>query len=322
MHRLLLSILLIAGFCGLAAVPYAKVWSTETLFPSSTPSTTSSTTPVPFYYDWFQHGKIKADTTPVQPIKDDVDDTLQPDAMNGTVSEQPINMDDNTKHSGDHPYGPYVPAGSTDEHTLVRRSNLLAKRGTYRGTIQMNCRKAPMVCKNAGYHQNCLRGARGNYKTVRYTNGPDEDKPFPEAKKNRYNSGVSTGWATPCNARPFSQISYDRWWDDLNNPPYNENVGHQTDEWPMATMKTGPFNNQSPTSPFVQVSLRCMNNDNNNAESNQVMDFRRCRNGYVLKGPHGEKGAMVNQDGTLPHLRSITSHQGNQFQNMHGPRRG
>jgi hypothetical protein len=230
MHRLLLSILLIAGFCGLAAIPYAKVWSTETLFPSSTPFATFSKTPVPFFYEWFQHDEIKPDILPTQITSKDVDDTLQPQAVNGTVSEQPIDTEDDSKHSDRHLYGLYVPAGETDEHTLVRRSNVLVKQGVFRGTIQMDCRIAPMVRKNAGYYQNCLRGARGNYKLVTYTNGPNEDSPYPEARKNRYNSGVSTGWATPCNARPFCQISYDRWLDDLNNPVYNEEVGLQTDE--------------------------------------------------------------------------------------------
>jgi hypothetical protein len=263
MHRLLLSILLIAGFCGLAAIPYAKVWSTETLFPSSTPFATFSKTPVLFFYEWFQHDEIKPDILPTQITSKDVDDTLQPQAVNWTVSEQPIDTEDDSKHSDRHLYGLYVPAGETDEHTLVRRSNVLVKRGVFRGTIQMDCRIAPMVCKNAGYYQNCLRGARGNYKLVTYTNGPNEDSPYPEVRKNRYNSGVSTGWATPCNARPFCQMSYDRWLDDLNNPVYNEEVGLQRDEWPMAIMKTGRFNNQSPTSPLAQVSLRCMDNVNN-----------------------------------------------------------
>lgn len=78
-----------------------------------------------------------------------------------------------------------------------------------------------------------------------------------------------------------------------------EKMSIQTDEWPMRTMKTGPFNNQSP---LIQVSLRCMDNKNNVAGSNQVMDFRRCRGPYKPKGSYESK-KLVTSDRPLAHLR-------------------
>jgi hypothetical protein len=198
MNRLLLSMLLIAGLCGIVFVPYDKIWSAETLSPSSAASTASSIIPLSITYGLPQHNEIAPDNILPKTTNENVDDV------------QPIDANDRSKNEDSASWGLHVPVGLTENSTLVRRTNVLVKHGVFRGTLQMDCKAAPMVCKNAAYFQNCLQRAGGNKQQVVYRNGSQEDtNDTPEAGRNRYNSGVSTGWATPCLARPFAQMFID-----------------------------------------------------------------------------------------------------------------
>jgi hypothetical protein len=151
-----------------------------------------------------------------------------------------------------------------------------------------------------------LNRAYGNSKKILYSNGPWEaDDPnnkvgdkvkTPFADDNRYNSGVKTSFATPCNAMPFSQLFYDRFKgghpltvDLLDNTKTKVGVkwiGLQADEWPMASMWNPNFVKNSPIS---QVSLRCMDHDNNGVGAKYITTFRTCQGHYVPEGPYGPK---------------------------------
>ena len=63
-------------------------------------------------------------------------------------------------------WGLYVPIDIDWDgvKTVVRRAVGLERRGVNRGVVQMDCLKAPEVCKNVGWYQNCLNDAKGDYK--------------------------------------------------------------------------------------------------------------------------------------------------------------
>jgi hypothetical protein len=131
-----------------------------------------------------------------------------------------------------------------------------------------------------------LRGAKGDHKKVLYTNGPQKDEEF--SMDNRYNSGVETSYATPCNAAPFAHLSYDRWVGaSLSGSKLDKKTGRlryiglQTDEWPMAAFWTDNFDSNAQ---IPQVSLRCINNANNSNGGQSIMNFRRCHGEYKAGG--------------------------------------
>ena len=66
--------------------------------------------------------------------------------------------------------------------------------------------------------------------------------------------------------------------------------GLQTDEWPMATMNTGPFNKNDP------ISLRCMTNDENVAGSREVMAFRRPEGKNYVSGGKWKHSRLGEED--------------------------
>lgn len=161
-----------------------------------------------------------------------------------------------------------------DGKTHVRQAGPgggLGKTPGFRGVVQMDCKNSPEVCKNAGFYQNCLRGAKGDYTKVLYTNGPTEDAKVdtPVADRSRFNSGVSASWSTPCRAWPFAQ----RFWhpQETRQKPLPD-TGLETDEWPMATMNTGSWSKNNINHP---ISLMCMTHEQNVAGSQEVMAFRR-----------------------------------------------
>jgi hypothetical protein len=194
----------------------------------------------------------------------------------------------------------------TEESTLESRALGPKKSGKFRGAAQIDCLRSPLVCMNAGWYQNCLNKAYGNSKKILYSNGPWEaDDPknkvgnnvkTPFADDDRYNSGVKTSFATPCNAMPFSQLFYDRFKgghpltvDVLDNTKTKVGVkwiGLQADEWPVASMWNPNFVKNSP---IPQVSLRCMNQDNNGVGAKYITTFRTCEGHYVPEGPYGPK---------------------------------
>ena len=275
MHMMLLLLslsLLFAVSSGLKAVQFGETRSAETLFPSSSLTSSPSSSIVPSLHDpeLIEHNYTKPEDPFPDSIEDDQISIEQLELNDESSSSRGANMGDRFHNKDGNEWGPYIPIGVNDGQTHVRQAGPgggLGQVPGYRGVVQMDCMKAPEVCKNAGFYQNCLRGAKGDYKKVLYTNGPKEnDKKTPVADKNRFNSGVSTSWSTPCRAWPFAQ----RFWhpQELSQGPFKKS-GLQTDEWPMATMTTGPFNRNYP------ISLRCMTNTENRAGSQEVMAFRR-----------------------------------------------
>lgn len=289
---LILSIsLLFAVSSGLKAVHFGETRSAETLFTPSSPTSSpfSSTIPDPPEAELINHNYTK----PEDSLSESIEDVTTPieqveftEPIDEDLPKRGSEMNDHSHNEHDHSWGPYIPIGLNDGKTQIRQAGPgggLGRVPGFRGVLQMDCRNAPHVCKNAGFYQNCLRGAKGDYTKVLYTNGPtedDEDEGTPVADKNRFNSGVSTSWSTPCRAWPFAQKF---WHPQQKNEVPLEKLNLQTDEWPMATMTTGPFNKNNP------ISLRCMTNKQNVAGSNEVMAFRRPMGPHYLTGGKWEQ---------------------------------
>jgi len=284
MHKML-TFLLISLLCvatsGLKAVPFGETRSAKTLFPYPA----SSTIPSPYEPKLIEHDYTEPENPLPQSIEEDQTIIERLELSNESLTTRGFKLDNHFHDKNGDNWGSYVPVGLDDEKTQVRRAGPkggLKQAPAYGGVIQMDCMKAPEVCKNAGFYQNCIRGAKGDYRKVLYTNGPLEDddpKKTPVADTARFNSGVSTSWSTPCRAWPFAQ----RFWHPQETPqnPFPKS-GLETDEWPMATMVTGPFGNNNPNHP---ISLRCMTHDKNTAGSREVMAFRRPENpNYVGRG--------------------------------------
>lgn len=265
---LLLSIsLLFAVSSGLKAVHFGETRSAETLIPSSSPF--SSVVPSSYHPELIENDYMQPEDPLPESIEDHQSIIEQPELNDESLPRRGFKMNDHFHNKVGDDWGLYVPIDLKGEKTVVRRAVGLEKRGTPRGVLQFDCKLAPQVCKNAGFYQNCIRGAKGDYKKVTYTNGPTEDKRVvgtPQADINRFNSGVSTTWSTPCRAWPFAQ----RFWhpQDLPKSPVPKN-GLQTDEWPMAIMETGDFGK------VPVISLRCMTSTENSAGARQVTNFRR-----------------------------------------------
>jgi hypothetical protein len=277
--------LLFAVSSGLKAVRFGETRSAETLMPfsSSSMNPTSSITPSFNDPELIEHDYIPPEDPLPELIDDDQMMVEHLELTDEGLPKRRFRMDDHFQNKVGDDWGLYVPIELEGEKTVVRRAEGLEKRGQARGTIQFDCKLAPQVCMNAGFHQNCIRGAKGDYKKVIYTNGPTEDSRVmgtPQADENRYNSGVSTMWSTPCRAWPFAQ----RFWhpQDLPKSPVPAN-GLQTDESPMATMKTGDFGTVPP------ISLRCMTSTENKAGARQVTNFRRPEGPTYKKGGKWEK---------------------------------
>jgi len=266
---------LVAVSSGLKAVPYGQVWSAETLFPSSTPTLLTATKldEAPKHDETTQN-PISHDT-----IEDNDGKTSPPNAAYGITSEQPFNMDDHFHNKDGDDWGAYVPIDWNNQISVVRRAVGLERRGVNRGILQMDYLKALEVCKNAGWYQNCLNEAKGDYKKVEYENGPTKAQNSAADIKNRWQSGVLTTWTPPCRAWPFCQ----RTWHPFANLRKQKlhKKGLETDEWPMASMKNPDFDATAST---PQISLRCMTHDQNTAGSNQVMAFGRCWPDYRAGG--------------------------------------
>jgi hypothetical protein len=312
--------LLTAVFFGLALLPYGKVWSTETPFPSSalspistqsgfsasSPFSISFPTSASTDYEAAQRHGTSQDLTSLRPIEDDVDNLSQPEPSNKIAPEQPFQIDGQFHDSDGDISDSDLPVNQTEESTLESSALGPKKSGKFRGTAQIDCLRSPLVCMNAGWYQNCFNKAYGNSKKILYSNGPWEaDDPnnkvgnkvkTPFADENRYNSGVKTSFATPCNAMPFSQLFYDRFKgghpltvDLLDNTKTKVGVkwiGLQADEWPTASMWNPKFVKNSPIS---QMSLRCMDHDNNGVGAKYITTFRTCEGHYVPEGPYGPK---------------------------------
>lgn len=158
-----------------------------------------------------------------------------------------------------------------EETPLFGQNEVLEKRQRapmYGGVMQIDCLHAPDICRNAGWYQNCLRGAHGNINAVTYWSGPYDET---VARANRKNSGVTISKTTPCKGWPFAQKFYHPQTQGYEEPAI------ETDEWPMATFQNSPFN---PAAPVPQVSLRCMTYTQNKAGAVAWTNFRRCEGPY------------------------------------------
>jgi hypothetical protein len=221
----------------------------------------------------FFHNDTKQENSPSKTFIDEDGTETQPRLDHHAEPNHGFDMDWHFHNKDGDDWGLYVPINLEDEKTVIRRAVGLEKRVQARGTLHMDCKNAPEVCKNAGHYQNCLRKAKGNYKSFFYTNGPLEtDKNArgktltPQANENRSNSGVSLSWSRPCRAWPFTQ----KFWHPQDSNGLGPKLDLETDEWPMATMRTGIWD-QLP----APVSLGCITPAGNTAGSQEVMYFRR-----------------------------------------------
>lgn len=111
----------------------------------------------------------------------------------------------------------YVPIGTTQDTTLVRRANGIEKRAAFRGTMQIDCLEAPEVCQNACWYQNCLMDAQGDATKIKYQDG---GRNTARDNANRLQSGVTTSRGRPCTTWPFGQ----KFWDTYQfNPNPSKN---------------------------------------------------------------------------------------------------
>jgi hypothetical protein len=277
MLQLQLIPLLITVTAGLKAVPLGEIRSAETL--SSSPSLSTSPAPLSTLTntDLFLHNDTKQARSPSETLIDGDETETQSPIDDHAVPNHGFDMDTHFHNKDGDDWGLYVPIELKGETTVVRRSVWLEKRAQYCGIVHMDCRKAPEVCMNAGYYQNCMRKAKGNYQSFTYTNGPledDENIGTPQANENRYNSGVTTSWSRPCRAWLFAQ----KFWHPQDPKGLGPVLDLRTDEWPMAIMKTGIVGQ------MVSVSLRCMTAAANSAGGREVTDFRRPTGPNYLPG--------------------------------------
>jgi hypothetical protein len=213
----------------------------------------------------FFHNDTKQENSPSKTFIDEDGTETQPRLDHHAEPNHGFDMDWHFHNKDGDDWGLYVPINLEDEKTVIRRAVGLEKRVQARGTLHMDCKNAPEVCKNAGHYQNCLRKAKGNYKSFFYTNSPLEtDKNArgktltPQANENRSNSEVSLSWSRPCRASPFAQ----KFWHPQDSNSLGPKLDLETDEWPMATMRTGIWD-QLP----ARVSLRCTTPAGNTAGS-------------------------------------------------------
>jgi hypothetical protein len=270
MLLILLIFPLFAVSSGLQAVRFGESKSAETLFPL--PST------VPTPSESSQHNQTKPDNLPLEPSLDGEEPIVQAEFDHDAPTERKFHMDDHFHNKDGDDWGLYVPIDLDKDTTVVRRAIGLEKRAAYAGVVQMDCKIAHEVCRNAGYYQNCLMGARGSYRAVEYIHGPSKKTPVTGADARRQWSGVTLRWSRPCKAWPFSQ----KFWDVPGVDGVDERL-IQTDEWPMASMQGVRYaNNPNLTPPGA--SLRCMANDHNSIGGVQVTNFIRGNANY---GPGG-----------------------------------
>jgi hypothetical protein len=128
--------LLTAVFFGLALLPYGKVWSTETPFPSSAPSPVSTqsgfSASSPFSisfptsastdYEAAQRHGTSQDLTSLRPIDEDVDNLSQPEPSNKIAPEQPFQIDGQFHDSDGDISDSDLPVNQTEESTLESRA--------------------------------------------------------------------------------------------------------------------------------------------------------------------------------------------------------
>jgi hypothetical protein len=261
-----------AASSGLKAIQFGQTTSAETLFSSTSPVSPISTEIHSIHPN---DGKVSGQL--VEIVDDIVEKLSDLDIEDRTTAEAHFNLADVYHgHKGKY-WSNYVPVDVISDKTVVRPLGL-ERRAKERGILQMNCMEAPDVCRNAGWFQNCLMGAKGDHTKVVYYNGPLGQK---NAAKNRYNSGVTVNWGRACRVWPFAQLFWHPQWDP-NATPKQKSQGFQVDEWPMANFILPEF---TPNSGSTETSLRCMWGDQNTAGSNQVMDFRR--NSATSKYPTG-----------------------------------
>lgn len=177
MLRLLTISLLFAVSLGLEAVSFGETKSAETLFQASTPSPTQLNNEL---------------SEPTSESSEHNEDLSESERVAGRTW---FNMDDHFHNKDGDEWGLYVPIELAGGTTVDRRA--IEKRAQKAGVVQIDCSMAPEVCRNAGFYQNCMMGAKGMYWKVTYKNGPLEpSNNAPKTDRNRYNSGVSTTYST------------------------------------------------------------------------------------------------------------------------------
>ena len=263
LHHLLLLLLPVAALANLKAVTYGEISSAQTLFPAPEPTNIQG-----FVTDDSKNGTNLVHVT----WRSDLHDLSVPAELQDAICNDDPNFHENLDINPAQP--DHATSGNLTDDKLERRaflqSNQPPRVRAFRGTMQIDCYKAVEVCRNAGYYQNCLRGAAGNNQLVKYYNGPYTDQ---FADDNRLNSGVTTDWGTPCNAWPFAQ----RFWHPQYPPKKKNKPPLNTDEWPMATMYNQEFDEHATT---PHVSLRCMESNENQYGSTAWTNFRSCKGPY------------------------------------------
>jgi hypothetical protein len=242
MLALKLITLLITVSTGLKAVPFGEIRSAQTFFSSPSLSTSPAPLSTLINTDSFLHNDTKEEHTPSETLIDKDELESQPQLDDHADQDEGFDMNRHFHNKDGDDWGLYVPINLEGSKTIVRRAVGLEKRATARGTVHLDCKNAPEVCKNAGCYQNCLRKAKGNNKSFYYTNGPLEITKnargrtlTPQANENRFNSGVALSWSRPCRAWPFAQ----KFWHPQDFKGLGPELDLETDEWPMATMRTG-----------------------------------------------------------------------------------
>lgn len=261
----LLALLPLTAATTMKAVPYGETKSAQTLFKPVT-SPTSITIDVNEHFDNHRAPLLGDTSTLNLPERAEGEPSLAQELQLGKDFTA-LDMNHIDGIDGDLEAASPVSENFTSDH----EHGVLGKRqvGQYRGIMQIDCYLAPDICKNAGYYQNCMRGAQGNNLHVLYTDG---DRNIDTTRDSRVQAGVTLQGATPCNGWPFAQ----RFWHPQNNGLELPEL--QTDEWPMATFQHNPFD---PLSAVPQISLRCMPRYENNAGSQAWTQFRNCKGPFV-----------------------------------------
>ncbi|KAK4507119.1 hypothetical protein PRZ48_000853 [Zasmidium cellare] len=181
-------------------------------------------------------------------------------------------IDDSLEDSSE--FDQYVPIGTTDDTTLVRRGNGIEKRAAFRGTMQIDCLEAPEVCQNACWYQNCLNDPTT---PIRYQDGGRNSG---RDSANRLQSGVTVSRGTPCQTWPFGQMFWDTY--QFNPNPVKDSEKYlETDEWPMASFENPAFDE---TADPPQHTLRCITGQSNKGGARAWTNFRRGHGPYAAGG--------------------------------------
>jgi hypothetical protein len=210
---------------------------------------------------------------------DDDDDDDQPE-FSGDDSDQPDFSGDDSDQpgtSGDDSDDPdWEPPDTPKPGKFNSDTNDDVPDGPMRGTMQLDCLETPEGCQNACYYQNCVMGAKGDYRKVTY----QRSRPY-MGNYNRAQSGVKvSGGGTPCNTGPFAQKFWDIYPFNLKSGSRDSEHVLEADEWPMASMYSPDFD----TGKENARSLRCSTKRGNGIGGDEAQSFYDGRSEYARGG--------------------------------------